>query len=52
MAKKGFIVLGLISKENIKTVNHHMFFNKHLVFLLFVVSVAVMMKIYLTKKNQ
>ena len=34
----------VISKENLKTLNYHMFLKKHEVFLLFVVSVVMNVK--------
>ena len=41
---KKSIVLSVISIENLRTLKHHTFSEKHYLFLLFVISVAEMMK--------
>ena len=46
------IVLSAISIENLETLKYQKFLIKHQFFLLFVISVAVMMKKYSKKKNQ
>ena len=49
--KKKSIVLSAISVENLKTLKCYIFTMKHHFFLLFVITVAVIKKKYLKKKN-
>ena len=48
---KQSIVLNLISIKNLETLKHKIFSIKHYFILLFLISVAVMMKKYLKEKN-